>query len=288
MTQPDTELVTDRFPTRFQDWPADSVAAIDKFYDKTVSAAEERVRWYNEKAGRMGLRSRRLRLAAIVAGTIGTLLPLIHAASGVGVGNEAVTWGALGGWGYVALALAGAFIAADRAFGYSTSWIRYRAAEIEIGKRIVAFRYDWAIEMCKLGGRLPNSDEVASLLELQREFVTAVENRAAEETQDWIREFKSSLSELAKAYRKEGAELASVPGMLDISIVNADEAEGPIRVFVDDRYVGIATDGTLQIGQVVPGPHAIRASARIAGRDVSASRAIDVSSNVAAVPLTLE
>lgn len=276
------------FPAKFEDWAKSPVTAIERFYELTIGAAQQRVDWYNNKAGAMGGRSRRLRGAAIISGTIGTLLPLIHAASGGGTGNATGTWGALGAWGYVALALAGAFLAADRAFGFSSSWIRFRTAEVRIGKLIAAYHFDWAIEMSKLAGRMPDADESANLLQVQRAFVTAVEDAAEEETQDWIREFKSSLTEMAKAYRKEELPAAKPPGMIDVSIANAGKADEPVEVLVDYRSVGTAVGGGLQISQVVPGPHSVQAKGKISGKEVSASAAVEVvSSSIAAVSLTL-
>ena len=157
-------------------------------------------------------------MGAVFAGTVGALLPLVQAAAGSLLTNADGTksqWGNLGPWGYVALAVAGALVAGDRLFGVSSSWIRFRRAETQLNKLLVAFRSDWAIEMSRLGGVSPGAEKRSSLLEIQKNFVVAVEEIVERETETWIMEFKTSLAELSGTYGKKKDSAGATTGTGD-------------------------------------------------------------------------
>jgi SMODS and SLOG-associating 2TM effector domain 2 len=181
---------------------------------------------------------------------------------------------ALQSWGYVAIALAAALIAADSAFGFSTSWIRYRTTQNEMERLLTGFRFDWAIELGKLNGSAPRPEQVENLLRVQRNFAEAIEAACEAETNTWVQEFRSSLAELAKAYRSASA--ARVPGAIDVRVANAAKADGDIEVLIDRRPAGVLIGTNFQIAEVPPGHHGVQVRGKIGGRESAASGMVEV------------
>jgi len=82
------------------------------------------INWYLKRKGPISSISKILRIAAILTGTIGGLLPLLHAPLLAAFFGQEVQ-NLNGQLGYVFLALAGAFVLADKVFGVSSKWMRY-------------------------------------------------------------------------------------------------------------------------------------------------------------------
>ncbi len=268
MTVRDQELFEPDFPMTITDWTTDKVGeAIKIFYENTIKAAALRTGWYNERGARVGWASRQIRTGAIVLGTLGGLMPLLATfdkGDGLGLQN----------WGYVAIALAAALIAGDSAFGFSTSWIRYRTTQIELERLATGFRFDWAIELGRLNGKPPTPEQVENLLRVQRNFAEAVEAASAAETNSWVQEFRSSLAELAKAYRS--ASTARVPGAIDLRVTNAAKADGEVEVLIDRRPAGTLIGQNFQLAEVPPGHHGVQVRGKIAARESAASGMVEV------------
>ncbi|MFJ2710340.1 SLATT domain-containing protein [Pseudomonas sp. NPDC087346] len=77
------------------------------------------------------------RWVAIVFGTIGVLAPLL--------GGINDCFKGLVGWGYPALAIAGAAMLADRSFGYTRGHIRYVIARLELKHLMTSFQVGWSL-----------------------------------------------------------------------------------------------------------------------------------------------
>ncbi len=190
------------WPVTIDDWSPDKVdSALHRLYELTINAAKDQINYYNRKAQVAREWSRWLRVFAIIAGTIGALVPLLQVGLG-GTGREDL---GMGPWGYVFLALAGAFLFADRAFGTSSSWIRFRRAQRQLSKRIVEFQTGWATAMSQMGGWEDEKKGIRQkLLQLQKEFALDIEQIVGDETEAWIAEFRTNLSELYRTYWRGG------------------------------------------------------------------------------------
>jgi hypothetical protein len=259
-------------PTKFEDWKDDKVEeALTRFHDDTVRRAEALIDWYNKRGSQMGTRSRRVRFLAIIVGTVGALLPVLGIAIdpiSIAVKDATVAFES-GNLGYVFLALAAALVTADSAFGWSSSWMRFRTTQLELQQLLAGFRFDWAIEMAKLNGRRPETEEREALLRLQRAFDESVQAAAEAETTTWVQEFRASLAELARTYKTSAAERA--PGAIDVRVLNAAKADGELNVRIDRRQAGSCIAGSYQLTSVPPGPHAVEVSGTINGKATGAS-----------------
>lgn len=274
---------------KFDDWTDDKVAeTLGKFFDDTVAKAQQLIGWYSHRGSQMGKRSRRVRFLAIVSGTAGALLPVLGIVVGspTDAASAAIMDFDVDNLGYVFLALAAALVTADNAFGWSSSWMRFRTTEMELERLFSNFRFDWAIELARLNGQQPGPEDRQALLRLQCSFVDAFQAAAEAETASWVQEFRASLSELARTYKATATERA--PGAIDVSVTNAAKAEDELEVRVDRRPAGTLVGGNYQITEVPPGPHAVEVIGKINGKLTGASGAVVVQPGaVAQVELTL-
>jgi hypothetical protein len=182
------------YPTKPEDWaPERAAATLERLFMCTMQMVEHRLAWYNKRGTNTGVRSRLLRISAIVFGTVGTLLPLIDTALPVK--------GQIAPFGYVLLAIAAALVAADNAFGVSSSWMRFRLTQMDIEQNLAKFRLDWHMELAHLDGHPPTIEQRKRLLHLLQDFVLLVENAAKSETDGWMQEFRGSLAQLAQSYK---------------------------------------------------------------------------------------
>lgn len=131
-----------------------------------------------------------LRGGAAVGAVAGAALPLLDM-SGL-VGGAAP-------WGYLALLVAVACVAADRYFGVTSGWMRDVATAQAVQRRLQALQFDWASESVRevLGPADGTAGEAAErcLLVLRR-FSDDVTELVRAETADWMVDFRSGAAPL--------------------------------------------------------------------------------------------
>lgn len=152
--------------------------------------AVEMVNWYLRRKNKEAAWSRYLRVIAIIFTTLGTLLPILQ-----GTGKFDFD---LGQFGYVALVFAGAAVASDKYFGFSTAWMRYMTTEMALQRELAAFQMDWVI---LLNNYQNASEEGKSCLQVEmlerlKTFRLQVFTQVQQEMQLWISEFNENLTRL--------------------------------------------------------------------------------------------
>jgi hypothetical protein len=173
-------------------------AILNQEYQQAIAEAQQYLQWYEKyRKGRRNA-SRLLRGLAIAAVAVGTLCPLIDAA-----------WKspkyALGQWGYVAFALAAAFVGADKFFGVSSSWMRFMLASLDLERARKEFQLNWTMLTAELQGRPLATEQFQTCLKAVQTFTLRVQDIVKQETQLWIAEFQQSAAELEK-WAKTGLE----------------------------------------------------------------------------------
>ena len=144
----------------------------------------EAIDWYlNEKRSKSRW-SRGLRVAAILLGAAGALIPLLNLAN-----NQVFDVR----WGYVAFALAAAAVALDRFFGFSSGWMRYLTTAVRLQRLLADFQLQWATRCARLEGTTPEPAQVAELLTLLRQVLSAILKEVERETISWAQEFQSNV-----------------------------------------------------------------------------------------------
>jgi hypothetical protein len=172
--------------------------SLDEMYAWGERLASDAINWYMAEKRTKSRQSRALRAGAIILGTAGAAVPVAALAAGrMAVGN----------WGFLLLALAGGCVAFDRFFGYSSAWLRYMATATSLRAQLVDFQTTWAKEMVAMGAREPDRTDAVRLIEFVRTFAWNVNDTVRVETEAWLIEFHTRLTELeSRLQQTEGAQ----------------------------------------------------------------------------------
>lgn len=184
------------FPCSPSDW---SKAGVDEtlahVYAATLKAAQDRIDWYDRKAGTIGKTSRLLRFLGLALAGLGALMPLIAPL------RPTEEWWAEAG--FILLAMAGALVAFDNFFGYSDSWMRYRLTQSDLVRRLVRFRYDWAMQMASVEEAGLSRERLQALLKLHYDFIDGLEEAVERETQLWASRLQVRLAAFDRSKKFE-------------------------------------------------------------------------------------
>lgn len=166
--------------------------ALSVLFREIDKLAEAEVSYYFRRRRTRSLLSGVFRTGAWISGTAGALLPLLATADKSWFG----TWGTLG---YVLLALAASFLAANALFGGTSGHARFVSAQLTLEKLITAKRVDWCELACQME-RLGNTPEiVARGFAIVREYSEAFYSATLSETAEWSRSVVEEASKYAKS-----------------------------------------------------------------------------------------
>ena len=155
-------------------------AVLEKWIGETRKHAESRRAWYDGRARNMGKMSRRLRLSAVILAVLGGLCPLVpEKLVEKFFGSEGTA--AVSQFGFVLFALAGAAVLLDQAFGYSSSWMRSRLAELELSRLIRSYGMELDAALASQATSI-TSDEANRIVSRLAKFAADVENIVVLET----------------------------------------------------------------------------------------------------------
>lgn len=244
--------------------------SLEEAYGWAVESARAQIAWYVQKRQPKKRGSQWFRGSSIALAAIGGLFPLIDAA----IPDSQLM---LGQWGYVAIALAAALVLYDRFFGLSSGWMRYMVTELSLQRTLREFQYDWDILIAQQAQQRPPQDNTVALLQRLKDFSLQVETLVKQETDAWVTEFQTNLSELETMLKTEME--ARTPGSVKLTVTNARDFER-VEISLDGvrvkELVGI-TEGVLY--SVPRGPREITAVGHKAGNQRKDSRVIEVEPN---------
>jgi hypothetical protein len=169
------------------DWAADYQSTARTLYRWTEAAAISTLNWYLTEKKSKARWSRSLRVCSVIFVTVGTLAPLIS----VGTNNTKYAF-----WGYPILALGAACIGLDRAFGFSSSWMRYLGAAAVLQKMIIEYQLKWAELSASWTGPAPDLNQMHLAVKEIIHFATKLGDLVAGETETWIADFRGNISQL--------------------------------------------------------------------------------------------
>ncbi|AXI78424.1 SLATT domain-containing protein [Peterkaempfera bronchialis] len=182
-----TDLSARQFP--LGDW-GEPAERLEELYRWSEERAVEAVDWYLRDRAWKRRAARALRLLAALCAVGGAVLPLIDLTG---------EWVGASHWGYVLLVLAGACLAADRAFGLTSGWMRDVSTAQALQRRLEAFQFDWASECVRevLGPTEGTAGEAAErCLGVLRRFCEDVSDMVRSETAEWMLEFRAVMTQL--------------------------------------------------------------------------------------------
>jgi hypothetical protein len=195
-------------------------AALERMVKEAIKTANDDLAWYNNRAKHVKRMSRGMRRWAIYLGILGGVCPLLGESVFGGIGalltglfiagteeslaRDAISGVSASGTGLVLFALAAGCLLIDQVFGYSSSWMRYRLAELRLGKLVRTFKLDVESELAMFEGRSLPHEQAKSILTRLKAFVAGLEDIRIEETETWVAEFKAGLLQMEQFTRNRG------------------------------------------------------------------------------------
>lgn len=253
-------------------WDSDNVwDSLLREYDQAVGAISSLLAWYEQKRKWKRIWSKSLRAGAIMSAAAGTFCPLIDATGVLKSGGDVLI---LGQFGYVAFALAGALVGADKFFGVSSGWMRFTLTRMEIERRLKSFRLDWNIYLADIEGQPHTSQDIKALLGKIKELTLSVHDTVKRETEYWASEFRTNLTELEKVVRAEAE--TTKPGDISVSLTNAAEFGNEFTLSFPGRGDEIIRGSSALLSGVPPGNYPVRVTGQKGERTSTDVRVVDV------------
>lgn len=253
------------------DWSAERVTdSLHEVYLRSLKIATEAKGWYaknsrSKKSGARNIRVLSILLAALAAilPTIGELLP------SVGINYEIKA-----GWTVVLLGIAGALLLLDRFFGFTSGWMRYIVAELQLNQIIQEFELDWETERAGWDANAPTKNQVVQMLARCKAFISQVNTIVREETDVWVQEFQSTIRYLDESIKAKSA--ITEPGALNLTVTNGDEVSDGWKLTIDNGTPEQFKGKTIGKRSLMPGRHELNVTAIINGKAVQAGKVVTV------------
>jgi hypothetical protein len=261
----------------FPDWAADKPwESLKAIFIATLDQGNSAINWYRDNIRTKRLGSQLIRLLAIVLASIGALIPLIVAAARSYSDSRAIFDPQ---WGYFSFATAAVLLAVDKFYGFSTGWVRYIKTQLALERSLSDLRYDWTVLVSKIQNQTPTPDQVQLILQRLKDFVDFVHSQVQLETEAWILEFQSGLSDLMSSIKAQSD--ATRPGSVQVTITNASKFESVTALL--DQVTELTIDGgQCLFPSVTPGVHTILARGKKAESLFTAGQVVKVTSGALA------
>lgn len=263
--------------------PGQGEAALLKIHDGVMQKVQGIIQWYYDKKKWKAWWSQLLRAAAIVLTTVGGLIPLVSSLGWL----TFISIDKSGQLPYLFLGVAAGCVGLDKFFGFSSGWIRYITTALALEKARDAFNLDWIALETK--ANLNPGERLPQMLQRLSQFSSLIDTLVEQETQAWVNEFQSSLSQFEKAANER---LEAVrPGAIEVTISNAEKAQDGFILSLDGMAIERVQGSEGQIGHVTPGLHKVAVAAVVGGQSVIASQIVNVAPGIAtkvtlALPVT--
>lgn len=252
------------------DWtPAHSETSLNEVFHYSTSLADQSIEWYvsAKKAKQKG--ARRIRIASIVLGALAALFPTI-----VELTAKDGQYRIGAGWATVILGIAGALLLLDRFFGYSSAWMRYIVAELQLRQINQEFQMDWETERAGWQGSSPSKEQITQMLARSKAFISQVNTIIREETNVWVQEFQNTIKYLDESIKAKPA--VTEPGALNLMITNPDVASGGWKLSINGGKEELYTGSTAGKRNIFPGKHLIKVTAKVKDKVVEVEKVVTV------------
>ncbi|MFM2058702.1 MAG: hypothetical protein RLY71_3087 [Pseudomonadota bacterium] len=170
----------------YKDKPPEEAA--EAIYVRVGEASLMMCGWYWASIRTKRRTSLLVRALAFLSLLLGTTLPLFAALQGSDHDRLFYTQ-----WAIALLATAGLLMVADRAFGWSSGWMRYIVTATTMENLTRAFQLEWGKYLLARSGPLGAQDAKA-LFELASGFEQELTKLQADETSQWVAEFNTGIS----------------------------------------------------------------------------------------------
>jgi hypothetical protein len=167
---------------------------IRELVGQAVARAEADIRWYEKHARKKAFASRLCRYFGIllaVAGGLCPLLPITFVAGWLAAEPLEVEVG-IKSFGFILLALAAGIVILDRVFGYSSSWMRYKLAQVKLEYALERYRIQTS-GILAASVDTPDGELAKAIFRVTEEFSATVGGIVLTETEAWISEYRAGL-----------------------------------------------------------------------------------------------
>jgi len=264
----------------------DSASASDSLRALVTHAsdrAQEATDWYLRAKRGKRIGARLLRLGAIILTTAAGILPILQQ---IYVGADGKPPFAPA-WASVLLALAVFLLAIDRFYGFSSAWLRYITAELQIKQARETFEIDWQGANASFAGQPPTPEQIRSVIATIRSFADQINTVVVAETTKWANDFLEVLHQIDETTKASAQ--APQTGSLSVTVDNGDQVDPPGWSLALDQAPALQYSGkTAAIAGLISGDHVVRVTAKSNNRIVRAEALASIrAGTISAVQLSL-
>lgn len=257
MSKPDENDLMPYSELKF-DWNSEhSEQSLNSVYLYAIKLAKDAISWYIYAKRKKKKGARIIRVLSIILAALAAILPTLSELLQQKDGTTIIR----AGWTTVSLGIAGSLLLLDRFFGFSSAWIRYIVAELQIKQINEDFQMDWETERAEWQGNPPTREQVIQMLARCKAFISQVNNIVRDETNAWVQEFQNSIKYIDDTL-KTGSKQPE-PGALNINITNGDIAKEGWQLKIDNGDFENYSGKTAAKKNLTPGNHLIRIEASI-------------------------
>jgi SMODS and SLOG-associating 2TM effector domain 2 len=269
----------------------DPTASLKKIGDAVEAEAETAYEWYWKQKRWKRIPSQWIQFLAVTLTAVAGLAPVVVQVwknfKGITLVSDT------GPVASLCVGIAAALLGIDKAFGYSTGWVRYVMAATSITRLLQEFRMDWVA--LKAAASVPvSAEQQTAMLQRAKMFIGALQDIVTQETKDWMTEFQSNMAQMEKDIKSQldtlkaqvakdakGRMDASKAGAIELTIPNAAKADSfRCDVFLEG-VSGTFTDALANSIiwtriNVAPGQYKLRLDAKKDGSPISTSAILEI------------
>lgn len=263
------------------DWSNEnSEKSLEIVYTKAILINRGAVEWYSKAKRSKKHWAQNIRIASIVIGAAAALLPTI----GEMLQKNGKYFSS--GWTTILLGVVGTLLLLDRFFGFSSAWMRYIVAELQLNQILQEFELDWENERSNWQGNIPTKDQINQMLAKVKALTSQINIIIRDETNVWVQEFQNNIKNLDESLKTKPA--LQEPGAINITITNEEVAKKGWELIIDNGNPEVFKGYTAGKRNITPGRHEITVRAKINGDDLQAGKVISVPpGNICEEKLTL-
>jgi hypothetical protein len=269
--------------------PVESLKALRTFVEEEAKKATD---WYWAEKNKKKGPSQKIQFMALVLTALAGLTPIVIQIIRGWDPNNLKMFDS-GPIASLLVGLAAALLGLDKAFGYSSGWIRYVVTATSMTRVLQEFRMDWAT-LYSASSQNPTLEQQAALIQRAKTFIVDIQAMLLQETKDWAAEFQSNAAQMERDVKtqldslksqverisKERLEAAR-PGAIELTVANADKTDGfRFDVLLEGKtgaFTGTATSTkTWAKVDVPPGQYRLKIDAKAKGAGVAQEAVIEV------------
>ena len=269
---------------------SDPAASLKRIGDGVEAEAATAYEWYWRQKRARRIPSQLIQFSAVTLTALAGLLPIL---AQVLKNFRVVLPPDTGPIASLCVGLAAALVGIDKAFGFSTGWVRYVMAATSITKLLQEFRMDW-VALQSTASAPPTAEQQAAMLQRAKSFIDALQAIVIQETKDWVAEFQTNMAQMEKDIKGQLDALklqlektvkeqqdAAKPGAIEVTVGNAAKTDGFHCDVTLQGLTGSVNDSITNAAvwtriNVLPGQYKLTLAAKAKGSAVVTSAILEV------------